>query len=250
MAANASPTNQKLLDNRLHFLGRRLNSAQKQWNLFEDGDRVLLGLSGGKDSVSLLHLLPHWRRNAPLDFSLSAMHVEMAQAEGNDERRQRLTALADRLDVELAFATSPVDEKRDHTGRKTHPCFRCAWKRRAALFSHAGARGFNKVALAHHLDDAAQTILMNLLFKGESGGMEPRREFFDGQIVLIRPLILAEEKEIKRVAAVVDFDCLGCLCADEKASERVHVGNFLNSFGRQSSTVKRQLWRASQRGRA
>jgi len=237
----------KILDKRLHFLSRRLNSAQKQWNLLADGDRVLLGLSGGKDSVTLLHLLPYWRQSAPIDFSLTAMHVEMYQSTGNDERRDRLTRLASQLDVELQFGISEPDAELDATDRKTHPCFRCAWKRRRALFTYAGAHGFNKVALAHHLDDAAQTILMNLLFKGDPRGMEPRREFFDGKIDLIRPLILAQEKEIRRVAAVLDFECLGCLCDEEIVSEREHIGEFLNSFGRQSATVKRHLWRAAQR---
>ncbi len=247
MSFRAPETQAQLLDRRLHFLGRRLGAAQKQWDLIADGDRILLGLSGGKDSVTLLHLLPYWRRRAPRDFELGALHVEVAGAEDNVERRRQLRELGDRLEVAIDFVATDPEEIGDFRGRPAHPCFRCAWKRREALFTHAADRNFNKVALAHHLDDAAQTTLLNLLFKGDLGGMHPARSFFGGRVTLIRPLILAEEREIRRVASVLDFPFYSCLCSHEADSQRAHVKSFLNSFGPQAPTVKRHLWRASRR---
>ena len=121
---NVDPTADR--ERRLHFLTRRLAAAQKRWSLFADGDRVLLGLSGGMDSVTLLHLLVGWRRAAPLDFALAALHVEFPEAEGRGERRRRLEDLCGGLDVPLAFAAAEPDPGPPAGARPAHPCFRCA----------------------------------------------------------------------------------------------------------------------------
>ncbi len=316
------------LDRRLHFLLRRVSAAQRAWSLIADGDRVLLGLSGGKDSVTLLHLLLAWRRVAPTRFDLAALHVEQeptappdeaadsasdrASAERATARRHALETLAASLRVELSFVSAPreappiagsADARRGSPPRPArdaggatrslapegvraspndegfpspataltprrprtqagvvakpaaragpggtpgaHPCFRCSWVRREALFRFAAERGFNKVALAHHLDDAAQTVLMNLLFHGGVEGLEPRREFFGGKIVVIRPLILAEEREIRRVASRLDFPFASCDCPHGVDSERARAAAFLATFGRRAGSVKRNLWRAA-----
>ena len=95
------------LDRRLHFLGRRLNTAQKAWGLIKDGDRILLGLSGGKDSLALMHLLVHWRRAAPVAFDLAALHVQVADQPGNQQRQATLTDHAATVNVPVAYATAP-----------------------------------------------------------------------------------------------------------------------------------------------
>jgi tRNA(Ile)-lysidine synthase TilS/MesJ len=240
-----TPSHKRLLQKRLHFLGRRLNAAQRTWRLIENGDRILLGLSGGKDSLTLLHLLLHWRQSAPVDFTLAAMHLETDGAPDRQGLRPLLRRHLERCGLEF-FCTVPAAEPAQvPDGRPAHPCFRCAWKRREALFRFASSHQFNKVAMGHHLDDAAQTILLNLLFHGHLDGILPRREFFGGRIVLIRPLILAEEKEVRRVATLLDFPFVLCDCPHGTQSQREHVKAFLNSFGPRASTIKRRLWRAS-----
>ena len=247
---NAEPTADPAADRerRLHFLARRLAAAQKRWSLFADGDRVLLGLSGGMDSVTLLHLLVRWRRVAPLDFALAALHVEFPAAQGGEERRRRLEDLCGGLDVPLAFAAAEPDPGPPAGARPAHPCFRCAHERRRLLFSHAAQHGCGKLALAHHLDDAAETVLMNLLFKGGLEGLPPRRDFFDGRVALIRPLLLAEKSEIARAAGTLGFSFVPCLC-DRAAlglgSERERARGYLHSLGRNARTAKRHLLRAS-----
>ena len=254
--AAVSLTDAERLDQRLHFLGRRLNQAQKQWVPIAEGDRILLGLSGGKDSLTLLRLLLHWRRSAPVDFTLSALHVEIAGAAGNAARRSLLAGEVARIagdaDCDLHFAAAAAPDARgaghagDHAGRDLHPCFVCARRRREILFRHAADHGLNKLALAHHLDDAAETVLMNVLFHGRAEGMRPVRAFFADRVTLIRPLILAEEKEIRRVSALVDFPYFGCFCDAEPDSRRRQVKAFLASLGRQATAAKRHLWRLSQ----
>jgi tRNA(Ile)-lysidine synthase TilS/MesJ len=105
MATGKSRTTD-LLDRRLHFLGKRLNTAQKAWGLIENGDRILLGLSGGKDSLSLMHLLVHWRRAAPVAFDLAALHVQVADQQGNQHRQATLTDHAATIEVPVAYATA------------------------------------------------------------------------------------------------------------------------------------------------
>lgn len=247
---NAEPTADPAADRerRLHFLARRLAAAQKRWSLFADGDRVLLGLSGGMDSVMLLHLLVRWRRAAPLDFALAALHVEFPEAQGRAERRRRLQELCDGLDVPLAFAAAEPDPGPPAGARPAHPCFRCARERRRLLFGHAAQHGCGKLALAHHLDDAAETVLMNLLFQGGLEGMPPRRDFFDGRVALVRPLLLAEKSEIARAASALGFPFVPCLCdraAQGIGSERDHVRAFLSSLGPNARAAKRHLLRVS-----
>jgi len=236
------------LDRRMHFLERRLKQAQRQWGLIGQGDRLLLGLSGGKDSTTLLHLLLRWSRNAAEKFELAAAHAQVRGADGNAERRELLEAQIDPLGVELFFVDmEPASARLKPSGRHTSMCFRCAWNRRRELFRLAGQRGFNKVAFAHHLDDAVQTTLMNLLFHGNLETMEPRVELFDGKITLVRPLILATEREIERVGTLLDTPFLACSCPPGIDTERDTARRFISSFGRRSRAVKSNLWRASRR---
>ncbi len=244
MTSDKPANHARELSRRLHFLGRRLSAAQRRWGLLADGDRLLLGLSGGKDSVTLLHLLRAWRRNGPLGFTLAALHVEREDAAGNAERRRLLAAHADALQVELSIVTVPPAA--DSQGaRNIHPCFLCARQRREALLRHAAAHGFGKIVLAHHLDDDAETVLMNLLFHGRLEGLAPRRAYAGGRIELVRPLLLAEEKEIQRVAALLSFPCWTCDCPDGEDSRRRQMKAFLLSLGPRASAVKRRLVRAA-----
>lgn len=237
----------ELLANRLHFLGRRLGQAQRQFALLADGDRVGVAVSGGKDSSALLLALAAWRRTVPCAFALTAVHV--ASAPGPDEPSVALRALTDLAQVELAVVVADGEDGPAPRGRVTHPCFRCAWRRREALFRWAAAQGCNKVALGHHLDDAAETALMNLLHHGRLEALAPSRSFFGGAVTLIRPLILAQEKELARVAACLDHPPTACRCATADGvppdSARAQVKAFLRSLGRDAAKAKRHLWRAS-----
>jgi tRNA 2-thiocytidine biosynthesis protein TtcA len=242
---SARPTNPaRELSRRLHFLARRLSAAQRRWGLLADGDRLLLGLSGGKDSIILLHLLREWRRTGPLHFALAALHVEREGAAGNAERRRLLAAHTRTLQVELSIVRVPPADAAAG-GRNIHPCFLCARRRREALLRHAAAHGFGKIVLAHHLDDDAATVLMNLLFHGRLEGLAAQRVYAGGRIALIRPLLLAEEKEIRRTAALLDFPCWTCECPDGQDSRRRQVKTFLQALGPRATAAKRRLVRAA-----
>ena len=232
------------IESRLHFLLRRAKQVQRQWRIIEDGDRILLGLSGGKDSMALLYLLRYWQRFSPDSFEFAALHVETAGLEGNAERRAQLEEHLEAIDVPLDFVGIEYPEGGNER-QAGFRCFRCSRRRRESLFKHAVENGFNKVALAHHLDDAAETALMNLFFHSSLDTMEPKVEFFDGKITVIRPLVLAEEREVARLSKLIDFPFFRCNCPDLRTTERDRVKDFIRSFGREAKAVKRNIWSAT-----
>lgn len=241
----ATPADPSQRDRRLHFLFRRVAAAQREYRLVADGDRVLIALSGGKDSMSLCHLMAHWRAHGPEKFELAALHAQVAGNPLNAASRELLSCHLAPLGIPTHFAEMDHSEFYLPEGANIHNCFRCAWKRRKEIFALAAERGFNKVAFGHHLDDAAETVLMNLQFHGRLDGMEPKRDFFDGRVTLIRPLILAEEKEVIRLSSTLGFPFYGCLCPADHESARDAARDYIRSFGRKARAVKTNIWRAS-----
>ena len=234
------------LAKRLHWLARRIARAQREFGLFSRGDRVLVALSGGKDSVALLFALPVWARGCGLELEIGALHVEV---EGGVRRRDELGALAERAGVPLMFTSfAPDPDGPGPDGRTTHPCFRCGRLRREALLRLAAGGGWTKVALGHHLDDDAETVLMNLLHQGSVRGLAPRRDYFGGRVAVVRPLIMAAERELADTAALLDAPLATCTCPDGRPepphSQRRHMKELLASLGRDAREAKRHLQRA------
>ncbi len=238
--------NEERLKKRLHWVARRIARAQREFGLFSRGDRVLVALSGGKDSAALLLALPVWARGCGLELEIGAVHVEV---EGGVRRREELAALAAGAGVPLmltSFAPDPAGP--GPGGRTTHPCFRCGRLRREALLRFAVAGGWSTVALGHHLDDDAETVLMNLLHHGAATGMAPRREYFGGRVAVVRPLIMATERELADTAALLDVPLATCTCPDGRPeppdSRRQEMKRMLAKLGRDALTAKRHLQRA------
>jgi tRNA 2-thiocytidine biosynthesis protein TtcA len=233
-----------LLKKRLHFLVRRVKQAQRRFDLIEEGDRILVGLSGGKDSLTLLHALQGLQPEFNGSYELGALHVEIRQTAEREAKRELLAKHVSGLGLRPDFVEMdlPEDEKSLKPGRR---CFLCSWRRRKSLFTFARKHGYNKLALAHHLDDAAETALMNLVFHAHLGTMEPKIEFFGGAVTLIRPFILAEEHEIRRVAKLLAFPFFECFCAEENQTKRDRAKDIIRSFGARSRTVKRNIWQAA-----
>ena len=233
-----------ILLNRTHFLLRRVKQAHKLCGLVSDGDRILVGLSGGKDSLTLLRLMQEWRRIAPELFEMAALHVEYSGGSDNDRRRELLIEQTQALGVPIDFMSIDIPKQPKSKGRG-YLCFLCSRRRRKELFAYAAANGFSKVALAHHLDDAVETALMNLFFHAGLETMEPKKAFFDGAVTLIRPLILAEEREIVRISSLIPFPYFECPCSEGRSTERKRAREIIRSFGRLSRMVKRNIWQAT-----
>jgi tRNA 2-thiocytidine biosynthesis protein TtcA len=159
------------------FLLKSLRKANRVYGLIKDGDQIAVGVSGGKDSQTLLHLLHKWQPFAPIHYGLVALHVSATSIwEGAAESQVELEALFQSLNV--PYAIRPLELAPDEP--RPLNCFHCSWNRRRTLFATARELGCNKIALGHHADDIAETTLLNLFFHGRLESMAPRKEMFDG----------------------------------------------------------------------
>lgn len=203
-------------------INSKIGKAIGDYGLIEDGDKILVAVSGGKDSLTLLTLLKEIQRWAPVKFELFAAHIMTDFRCGGCAHENSLSGIFKEMSVEYVFRDIKV---LDEEGKTT--CFWCSWNRRKALFEIAAELGCNKVALGHHKDDIVETVLMNLLYKGEISTMNPCQEMFDGKIVIIRPLCYVEEKTIKKFAKESKFPEQLCKCPFGKDSKRRYVKKFI-----------------------
>ncbi|MDY0062355.1 MAG: tRNA 2-thiocytidine biosynthesis TtcA family protein [Myxococcota bacterium] len=241
----------------LRHLDRKVSEAVRRFDLIHDGDRILVAASGGKDSWCLLEVLAARRRWAREKYELLAGHVAHPSCTSPALER----ALRDRcraLGVPLLVVGSQerrAEHEHEHghehgheheprrTSKPTSACFHCAWDRRRLLFQTAAAQGCNLVALGHHLDDLAETVLLNLFFRGELSTMYPRQTMFDGAITIVRPLALVEEKALVRVAGLIRPDLPGCLCADAASSQRRRMKELIRDLRRTCPGLRQNLLR-------
>jgi tRNA 2-thiocytidine biosynthesis protein TtcA len=185
-----------------YWLLKDINKAIRDFEMIQDGDRIGVAVSGGKDSLSLLRLLDWRRKSVPQTYELVALHII------GDSRGPQCPSHPPLLNwlenSGYPYAIEPVFVSEDET--LPMDCQRCTRNRRRTLFQVSQQMGCNVVAFGHHADDLAQTTLLNLLIGGRLETMAPRREYFNGQMCLIRPLCYTREKSIRRFArANLDF---------------------------------------------
>lgn len=242
------PSSEADLQRLLYFLSRKVKKAVREFRLLEEGDRVLVAVSGGKDSLSLLLLLRALQGELPVRYELRPVHVcpaEDAPCRPGDPFALKQWVV-ERTGLELVLV--PMEEARGEPGRPGQsPCFHCAWRRRKALFLAADRLGCNKVALAHHADDVARTTLMNLVNQGRVDTMRPRVAFFGGRFTLIRPLFFVPEKDLARLARVARFPPAPPPCTAAEASQRAFMARILEELEARQPHAKANLWRAVER---
>jgi len=221
---------------------KRVNKAIHEYDLIGEGDRIVVAVSGGSDSLSLLQLLQMRQRSVPEKVDLIAVHVY--DDAGPDERlRMDLEAWFQASGVEYAFGPLevPADEARPLT------CFRCAWHRRKALFLTADRLNCSKVAFGHHADDLAETALLNLFYSGRLESMAARVEFFGGRITVIRPLVYVPKEELTRFAQASDFPPPPPRCPNSLTSRRTRMQAILQELEGDHPGARSNLLRALRR---
>ncbi|MBN2006108.1 MAG: tRNA 2-thiocytidine(32) synthetase TtcA [Anaerolineae bacterium] len=225
----------------ISWLRKSINRAVRDFNLIEDGDRIAVGVSGGKDSRALLDLLLRGV-DIPGQYTVTAVHVD-GSAVGLPPLAAILEPWFQTLGVPYTIAPLVVSQDE----RLPMDCFRCSWNRRKALFLSAEAMGCNKVAYGHHADDATATTLLSLLYKGRLETLTPRLSFFDGRITIIRPLIYLTAAELARHARDRGWTFPPELeCPRRDASRRVRLERFLTTFShKEQKQFRVNLWRAA-----
>lgn len=222
---------------------RLFHRACADFSLLEDGDRVLVALSGGKDSLELVRLLGQQQRILKPRIQVEAAHVIMTNIPYETDRSY-IKAFCEAEGVTLHLLESSFDESTDR--RKTR-CFLCSWNRRKALFQYATEHGFNKIALGHHNDDFIVTALMNATFEGNFSSMKPLMKMEHYPISIIRPLCLIPEELIKNIAEHDGFQRQKTLCPYEENTRRSSITDIFRQLEDMNPEARYSLWHALQK---
>ena len=213
-------------------LRRNVGKAVADYRMIEEGDRIMVCLSGGKDSYAMLEILMNLQKNAPIKFDLVAVNLDQKQP-GFPEHV--LPAYLDKLDIEYhilekdtySIVTSKIPEGKTY-------CSLCSRLRRGTLYGFAEQIGATKVALGHHRDDIVETLFLNMFYQGKLKAMPPKLLSDDKRNILIRPLAYCRESDLIELAALKQFPIIPCnLCGSQAGLQRNAVKDMLKQWERQ-----------------
>lgn len=221
-----------------HRIERRFARGVVEYGLIEEGDKILIGLSGGKDSLALLELLARRARIWRPKFSLVAVHVVMKNIPYQSDTAY-LREFAAACGVPFEVYETGFDATTD--SRKS-PCFLCSWNRRKALFTVAKQQGCNKIALGHHMDDILETLLMNLTCQGAFGTMPPRLVMKKFDMTIIRPMCLVHESDLTELALRRGYRKQVKHCPYESQSNRSTIKGILKQLEAMNPEARYSLW--------
>lgn len=229
-------------------LTKRFHKACADYGLIADGDHILIGLSGGKDSLALVELLGKRAQVFVPRFKVTAVHIRIKERDYHSDLSY-LQEFCAHVHVPFVVRDTEIAElKAEKENRQAenekHPCFLCSWYRRKALFDVAQELGCNKIALGHHKDDLVETLLMNLIFQGSIGTIPPLLQMEKMPLQMIRPLCLIEEKDIERYALLSSYEKQVKLCPLEKVSSRAEVKQLIKQLEALNPNVRDSIWAA------
>jgi tRNA 2-thiocytidine biosynthesis protein TtcA len=225
-------------------VAKKTTKAITDFNLIEDGDRVMVGLSGGKDSWALIQILDVLRQRAPIRFSLVAVNVDSGY-EGYQHRQVEEACRARGWEFysEHTSIGQVIDDKLDADAT---PCSLCARLRRGVLYRMARHVGATKIALGHHLDDFVETLLLNVFFAGALKAMPARLVSDNGHHVVIRPLVYVTEAEARAYTREQELPVIGCCCpaCGDLSLQRQRIKRLIVELEREHPNVKASMLKA------
>ena len=212
-------------------LRRNVGRAIEEFNMIENGDRIMVCLSGGADSYTMLDILMNLKLNAPVDFELVAVNLDQKQPDFP------VHVLPEYL-TELGIPFHILEQDTYSVVREVVPegktmCGLCSRLRRGVLYSFARNNGINKIALGHHRDDMIETLFLNMFYGGKLKSMPPKLLSDDGENVVIRPLAYCRERDIKEYSALKEFPIIPCnLCGSQDNLQRQAIKSMLREWDR------------------
>ncbi len=230
-------------------LWKTFNKALGQYQLIDEDDKILVGLSGGKDSLCLLEFLARRSKVHVPHFTVEALHVRMENIYYETDTTY-LQSFCDRLGVPLRIVTTSFNA--DVSPLTSHPsplkvkpaCFLCSWQRRKQLFNIAQELGCTKIALRHHQDDLLHTALMNLTFQGQFSTMPAKLKMKKMPLTIIRPLCLCQEADIRQYAEQQHYEKQLKLCPYEKDTNRTTAEVLFQQMQQMNKEARYSLWHA------
>ena len=215
----------------------------RTYHLIDDGDRILVALSGGKDSLCLLDLLAQRQRIFMPRFSIEAIHIRMENIAYETDTHY-LEDFCRQRNVNLHVVNTSFDASTD---KRKSPCFLCSWNRRKQMFNLAQEIGCNKIALGHHMDDLIHTALMNECFQGRFDTMPVFLQMKKMPLAIIRPLCLCHESDIKAYAEQEGYQKQRKLCPYEKDSYRTDIQQIFHQMESLNPEARYSIWNALER---
>lgn len=223
----------------LHYVGKAIND----YHMINHNDRILVCLSGGKDSFTMLHVLRKLQLRAKNKFSIFCFTLDQSQPGWDDVNlRKYLTSINVDFEILTRDTYSIVTQK--IPAGKTY-CSLCSRLRRGIIYQYAKDHGFNKIALGHHRDDLNQTLLMSILFNGEVRSMPPKLLTDDKSLVVIRPMIYCQEQDIANFAQTMCFPIIPCrLCGSQANLVRNKIARLLNDLAKEYPKIPSNILKA------
>ncbi|MFA6320834.1 MAG: ATP-binding protein [Candidatus Omnitrophota bacterium] len=223
------------------YISNRIGKAIADYDLIRNRDKILVAVSGGKDSLAMLKLLVERKKWAPVSYELIAVHIETGFP-CDKGIKPKLKKIFKDLGVKYYFQKLNLIEK-----DRKESCFWCSWNRRKALFQAADRLGCKKIALGHHKDDIVETLLLNMFYQGEFAAINPRQEMFGGKITIIRPLCYVEEKNTVKFAKESRFPSQVCRCPNSDTSKRRKMKNIIKDLEKDCDSIKTNIFRSVSR---
>lgn len=222
-----------------------IRRAVDDYQMIKDGDKVAVGISGGKDSLTLLCALADLRRFYPQKFDLCAITVDMGFSTPMDF--SAIQALCDRLEVPYHITKTEIAKIIFDVRKESNPCSLCAKMRRGVLHNTAKELGCNRVALGHHFDDVVDTFMLNLFFEGRLGCFQPVTYLSRADLHLIRPMIYMPEKDVRYFASKAELPVIKSSCPADGNTERAEMGKLLADLDRKHKGLRYRIFGAIQR---
>lgn len=222
----------------MYFTTKKVGKAIWDYKMLREGDKVIIGVSGGKDSLCLLRIMKERIKFVPIRYEIIACFVDMGFSWIDKEV---LIRHFKEESVPYIIAQAPSQWKGE---KEDFGCFWCSWNRRKALFDLARDIGATKIAFAHHMDDIIETMLLNLFFQGEIGTMQPCQDMFDGELSIIRPMAYVEETELMRLAHILELPVIASQCPNGDTSKRKLMKETIQELKKHNRNVKKNIFRS------